>query len=215
MNKPVCLGLSILELSKILMYDFWYNYVKPKSGEKAKLCYMDTDSFIVYIKTHDIFKDIAGNLEIRFDTLNYELDRPFPKGKNQKVIGLMKDELGGKIMTKFVGVRARTYSCLIDNGSEDKKAKGIKYNYYDCFLEYTNFKDDLVEYKCLCCNKNYQHKFDKKLKERFFNTYKFSNQTIISLFYCCKKVFIHMNIWMIRKNSMKHDYLKKKIFIVN
>ena len=68
MNKPVYLGLSILELSKILMYEFWYDYVKPKYGEKVKLCYVDTDSFIVYIKTDDIYKDIAEDIETRFDT---------------------------------------------------------------------------------------------------------------------------------------------------
>ena len=75
MNKPVYLGLSILELSIILMYEFWYDYVKPKYGEKAKLCYMDTDSFIVYIKTDDIYKDILEDVETRYDTSNYELDR--------------------------------------------------------------------------------------------------------------------------------------------
>ena len=68
LNKLVYLGLSILELSKILMYEFWYDYVKPKYGEKAKLCYMDTNSFIVYIKTDDIYKDIAEDVETRFDT---------------------------------------------------------------------------------------------------------------------------------------------------
>ena len=78
-NKAVHLGLSILELSRILIYEFWYNYVKPKYDEKAKLCYMDTDSFIVYIKTDDIYKDITENVETRFDTSNYELDRPLPK----------------------------------------------------------------------------------------------------------------------------------------
>ena len=79
MNKPVCFGLSILQLSKLLMYEFWYDYVKPKHGEKAKLCYVDTDSFIVYIKTDDIYKDIAEDVETRFDTSKYELDRPMPK----------------------------------------------------------------------------------------------------------------------------------------
>ena len=122
MNKSVYLGLSILELSKIMMHEFRYDYVKPKSDGKAKLCYMDTDSFIVYIKTYDIYNDIAEDVETRFDTSNHELDRPFPEGKNKKVIGLMKDKLGGKIMTKFVGLRVKTYSYLIDDGSEDKKA---------------------------------------------------------------------------------------------
>ena len=87
---------------------------------------MDMDSFIVYIKRDDIYKDIAEDVKIRFDSSNYELDRLLPKGKNKKVIGLMKDELGGKFMKKFVGLRAKTYSYLIDDGSEGKKAKGTK-----------------------------------------------------------------------------------------
>ena len=81
------------------------------------------DSFVVYIKADDIDKDIAEAVEIRFDTLNYESDRPLPKGKNKKVTGLTKDELDGKIMTKFVGLRTKTYSYLIDDGSKDKKAQ--------------------------------------------------------------------------------------------
>ena len=110
MNKPVYLGLSILELSKILMYEFWYDYVKPKYGEKVKLCYMDTDSFIVYIKTDDTYKDIAEDIETRFDTSNYELNRPLPKVKIKNAIELMKDELGGKITIKLVGPKAKSYS---------------------------------------------------------------------------------------------------------
>ena len=81
MNKPVCLGLSILELSKILMYKFWHDYVNSKYGEKGKLCYMDTDSFTAYIKTDNIYKEIADNFENRFDTLNYELDNNCLKKK--------------------------------------------------------------------------------------------------------------------------------------
>ena len=95
---------------------------------------------------------------------------------------------------------------------DDKKCEAcrIKYKYCDCFLEYTNFKEDLIEYKCLCCNKNYQHKFD----ERFLMDTNFLIRTIISLFYCCEKLFVLMNIWMTGKNSMKLYYLKKKIFKV-
>ena len=126
MDKPAHLGLSILELSKILMYELWYDYVKPKYGEKTKWCCMNTGSFNVSIKTGYIYKDIAEDVETRFDTSNYELDRTLPKGKNKKMIGLMKDELGGKTMTKFVGLKAKTYSYLIDDGSDDKKAKGTK-----------------------------------------------------------------------------------------
>ena len=83
-NKPVYLGPSILELSKILMYEFWSDYVKPKYDDKARLCYMDTESFIVCIKTDDIYKDIAEEVETRFDYSNYELERPLPKGKKMK-----------------------------------------------------------------------------------------------------------------------------------
>ena len=84
MNKPVYLGLSILELSKISMYEFWYDYIKLKHGEKAKFFYMDTDSFIVYIKIHEIYKDIAEDHKTRFDTSYYELHRPLFKEENKK-----------------------------------------------------------------------------------------------------------------------------------
>ena len=83
-NKPAYLGLSTLDLSKIVIYEFWYDYVKPKYGENANLCYMDTDSFSVHIKTGDIYKDIAEDFETRFDTSNFELDRILPKDKNKK-----------------------------------------------------------------------------------------------------------------------------------
>ena len=93
MNKLVYLGFLILELSKIVMSEFWYDYVKEKYGENAKLCYMDTDSFIVYIKTDDIFTANAEDVETRFENSNYELNRPSPKGKNDKVIGVIEDEI--------------------------------------------------------------------------------------------------------------------------
>ena len=126
MNKPIYLGLSILEISKLLMYEFWYDYLKPKFGDNVKLCYMDTDSFIMNIKTEDFYKDIANDIGKRFDTSNYECDRPLPTGKNKKVIGLMKDELGGRVIKEFVALRPKTYSYLTDDCKEDKKIKGTK-----------------------------------------------------------------------------------------
>ena len=78
MNKLVYLGLSILEISKTLTYEFWYDYIKPKYSDNVKLCYMDTDSFIMHIKTIDFYKDIANDVEKRFDTSNYEVNRPLP-----------------------------------------------------------------------------------------------------------------------------------------
>ena len=80
MNKPVYLGASTIDLSQTEMYEFWYDYIKSKHGEKAKGCYLDTDSFIVYMKTDYIYIDIAVDVETRFDTLNFQLDIPLPKG---------------------------------------------------------------------------------------------------------------------------------------
>ena len=102
MNKPIYLGLSILDISKILMYKFWYDYVKPKYGNRVKLCYMDTYSFIMSIKTNDSYKDISIDVDKRFDTSNYEINRPLPTGKNKNVIGLMRDELESKIITNLL-----------------------------------------------------------------------------------------------------------------
>ena len=143
MNKPVYLGLSIFEISKTLMYEIWYDYIKPKYGDNVKLCYMDTDSFIMDIKTEDFYKDIANDVEKRFDTSNYEVNRPLPIGKNIKAIGLIRPELGGKIMAEFVALRPKTYSYLTDDCKDDKKAKGtkkfiikgrLKFNDYKYFL---------------------------------------------------------------------------------
>ena len=104
---------------------------------------MDTYSFIVYIKTGDIYKDIGDDVETRFDILNYELDRSLTQGKNKNVIGLIKDKLGGKIMTKFVGLRAKTYNYLIDDTSEDKKSKGTKKCVIKRKLKFENYKNCL------------------------------------------------------------------------
>ena len=126
MNKPLYLGLSTLEISKTLMYEFWYDYMKPKYNGNVKLCYMDTDSFIMNIKTNDFYEDIASDVDNRFDTSNYEVKRPLPTGKNKKVIGLTKDELGGKIITEFVNLRPKTYSFLTDDGKEDNRNKEVR-----------------------------------------------------------------------------------------
>ena len=112
MKKLIYLGMSILDISKTLMYEFWYDYIKPKYQDKAKLCYMDTDTFVIYIKTEDFYKDIANDVEEWFDTSNYRKDynRPLLVGWNKKVISLFKDELGEKIMKEFVGLRAKKWA---------------------------------------------------------------------------------------------------------
>ena len=142
MNKPVYLGLSILEISKTHMYKFWYDYMKPKYGDNVKLCYMDSDSFIMHIKTEDFYKD--NDVEKRFDTSDYRVKRPLPTGNNKKVIGLMKDGLVGKIMTEFVALRSKTYSYLMDDGSSDKNAKGTKNVVIKPILKFNDYKDCLL-----------------------------------------------------------------------
>ena len=119
MNKPVYLGQAILDLSKIVMYEFHYDCMKPKyDDDNLTLCYMDTDSLIYSIETDDFYKDIADDDKDRFDTSGYNPDRPLPVGLNKKVIGLMKDELGGEIRTEFVMYAYKA------GESESKKCKG-------------------------------------------------------------------------------------------
>ena len=135
MNKPVYLGQSISDLSKTTMYEFHYDSMIHKYPEdELTLCYMDTDFLIYSIKTEDFYKDVADDIETRFDTSGYVPDQPLPVGLNKKVIGLMKDELGGEIMKEFVSLRPKMYS---------KKCKGIK----KCVVKKTISFDDYK--KCL------------------------------------------------------------------
>ena len=138
MNKPVYLGQAILDLSKTIMYEFLYDYMKRKYNEAdLKLLYMDTDSLVYDIGTEDFYKDIAEDVETRFDTSGYVPGRPLPIEKNKKVIGLMEDELGGKIMKEFISLRPKMYSYRVEE-SEPKKCKGIK----KCVVKKTiTFKD--------------------------------------------------------------------------
>ena len=115
-----------MKLNKILMCEFWYDYVQQKYGESAKLCYMNTGSFIAYIKTEDIYADIAKDVEAKLDTSNYELDRLLPEGKNKKVIRSMKEELGGKIIKEFVAFRGQTHTYLTGDNDVDEKSKRHK-----------------------------------------------------------------------------------------
>ena len=151
MNKPVYLGMSILDISKTLMYEFWYDYVKPKYKDKAKLCYMDTDSFVINIFTEDFFEDINNDAERWFDISNYDKNdkRPLQIGVNKKVIGMFKDELGGKIMKEFCALRAKTYSYLMDDNSEVKKSKETKKCVIKRELMFESYKDCLFNDKII------------------------------------------------------------------
>ena len=112
MNNPVYLGQAILDLSKTLMYEFHYDCMRPKYDSKVKLCYVDIDSFVYEIETEDFYRDIEKDVKKRFDMSRYSRDdnRPLPIRENKKMIGLMKDELGGKITTEFVVLRAKMYT---------------------------------------------------------------------------------------------------------
>ena len=145
MNKPVHLGMSILDISKTLMFDFWYDYVKPKYKDKVQLCYMDTDSFAINIFSENFFEDINNDVERWFDTSNYDENdkRPLPMDVNKNVIGMFKDELRGKIMKEFCAIRAKTYTCLRDDDSETKKAKGTERCVIKRRLMLENYKESL------------------------------------------------------------------------
>ena len=127
-NKPVYLGMCILDLSKTLMYDFHYNYIKNKFNDKATLLFTDTDSLAYEIETEDFYKDISGDVHGLFETSN------FPKGHssgievgcNKKVVGMFKDEAGGKIISEFVGLRPKLYAYKMHEGKEEKRCKGVK-----------------------------------------------------------------------------------------
>ena len=145
MNKPIYLGLSILDISKITMCKFWYDYVKIKYQDRARLCYIVTDSFVVNIKTKDFYKDISPDVNKRFDTSNYTFDRPLPTGITKKVIGLIKDELGDDIITEFAALRPKAYSYVTNNLIEMKKAKGTKKCVVNKMLRFNDYKKCLFD----------------------------------------------------------------------
>ena len=125
-NKPVYLGMSMLDLSKSLTHDFHYNYIKTRYWNKAKLLFTDTDSLAYENKTKDVYKDINPDIEKRFNTSDYPSNHPsgIKTGLNSKVLEMFKDEAGGKQIVEFVGLRAKLYSYKMLDGSEDKKCKG-------------------------------------------------------------------------------------------
>ncbi|CAH3154498.1 unnamed protein product, partial [Porites evermanni] len=129
-NKPVYVGQAILDLSKTLMFDFHYNYIKDKYGKKAELLFTDTDSLMYQIKTKDFYEDICYDIKNKFDTSDFPSDHPsgITTGVNKKVIGMFKDEASGKQITHFIGLRPKLYSFKVEGEKELKKCKGIKKN---------------------------------------------------------------------------------------
>ena len=165
MNKPVYLGMCILELSKIIMFDFHYNYIKPKYADKAKLLFTDTDSLMYEIETEDFYKDIAGDVKNRFDTSDYPEKHPsgIPTGINKKVLGMMKDEAAGKIIKEFVGLRSKLYSFIMDDGGETKKCKGIKKQVVESSIRHEHYKTCLTTGKELLRKQNILRSYDHEV----------------------------------------------------
>jgi len=143
-NKPIYLGMCILDSSKTLMYDFHYNYIKKKYGDRAKLLFTDTDSLAYELKTDDFYADIADDVRSRFDTSDYPKDHHsgIETGVNKKVIGMFKDEAGGKQIEEFVGLRSKLYSYKMA-GEDHKKCKGVKKSVVKKTITHDDYKDCL------------------------------------------------------------------------
>ena len=190
MTKPIYLGMSILDIRKILMYEFWYDYIKPKYGDIAKLCYMDIDSFVMYIEAEDFYKDIADDIDRWFDTSNFDKNdkRPLLIGKNKIVLGLFKDQLGGKIVKEFCALRAKAYTYLMDDDSENKKCvirrRLMFENYKDCLFNDKNilkpqqrFKSDYNKVYTEEVNKTALSSNDDKRLQTFDNATTYQHGT--------------------------------------
>ena len=165
MNKPVYLGMCILDLSKSLMFDFHYNYIIPKYGNKAKLLFTDTDSFLYEIETEDFYKDISGDVRDRFDTSDYKEGHPsgIPTGINKKVLGMFKDEAAGKIIKEFVGLRAKLYSYIMEEGEENKKCKGVKKQVVEENITHEDYKTCLLTGKEILRKQNILRSYDHEV----------------------------------------------------
>jgi len=147
-DKPVYCGMSILDISKTLMYDFHYNYIKKKYRDQAELLFTDTDSLMYEIETEDFFEDIKMDVESKFDTSDFPEDHPSGIQRcNKRVIGMMKDEAAGKIIKEFVGLRAKLYSfkmhTALHEGKEEKKCKGVKKVVVKKKISHQDYKDCL------------------------------------------------------------------------
>ena len=145
MNKPLYLGMSILDISKTLMYKLWYDYIKPKYGREQKYVRRILIAFSIHIMSEYFLKDISDEVKIWFDTSNYDENdkRPIPIGENKKEPGFFKDELGGEMMTEVCVLRDKTWTHRMDDDSKKKKAKGTKNTVIKRLIRYGNYIDSL------------------------------------------------------------------------
>ena len=125
LNRPVYVGMSILDLSKTLMYEFYYNQLKTQYGDQCQLLYTDTDSLLLEIETEDVYRDMVVHAGL-YDTSDYPREHPLHSVENKKVVGKMTDECAARPIAEYIGLRPKMYSIIEANGSNTKKAKGVK-----------------------------------------------------------------------------------------
>ena len=148
LNRPVYVGMSILDLSKRHMYDFYYNILKKKYGDRCRLFYTDTDSLLIEIQTEDVYADMAATADL-YDTSDYPKDHPLYSATNKKVLGKMKDECAGVPIAENVGLRPKMYSSLRADDKTIRKAKGVKRDIVKKLLHHEQYKEALFEMKDL------------------------------------------------------------------
>ena len=153
LNRPVYVGMSVLDLYKHLMYDFYYNELKKQYGEHCQLLYTDTDSLLLEIQTEDVYKDMGANADL-YDTSDYPKDHPQYSEENKKVVGKMKDECAGRLIAEYVGLRPKMYSILEADGGNIKKAKGVKKSVVKKNITHRQYKEALFD------RKTYRHGMD-------------------------------------------------------
>ena len=145
MNKPVYIGQAVLDVRKVLMYEFWNGYLQPKYDDKLNLCYMDTDSLIFYVQTDHFYKDISNDVNDWFDTSGYgNDDNRIPIGVNKKVIDKFEDELNWLAMTEFIELASKVYAYKYDNDKVDRRVKGINKCVKDRVLRFEHYSDALL-----------------------------------------------------------------------
>ena len=183
LNKPAYIGMCILELSKVLMYEFHYDYIKNKYGNNSRLLFTDTDSLMYEIKTEDVYEDFGNDKEI-FNFSNYSNKSKYYDNSNKLVVGKMQDETAGVAIIEFVGLKSKMYSNLVDGNSEHKKAKGVNRNIV-ATISHNEYKDVLLNKKCL------RHSMDRiQSKDHKIGTYEINK---IFLFHFDDKIYIQNN----------------------
>ena len=143
-QSPGVCGMSILDLSKHLMYDFYYNQLKTQYGESCQLLYTDTGSLLLEIETADVYKDMAQNQTL-YDTSDYPQDHPLYSSANKKFLGKLKDECAGQAIAEYVGLRPKMYSILDAGGINTKKAKGVTKNVVKTHIRHEQYKETISE----------------------------------------------------------------------